>query len=220
VATTPFYDVPRARFLRRMIIPSIFIFSTVLIINGIIYNTPEFQNHPGPAAVLPFWHGATQVYRELFSKLSQMPGLCWAGDTANDFQAHQCQDYWETLEKNSILAILPFIVSLFFVHASVGKLDKFYRRAEKKAASGRAIFGGTVTFPAEGPQDLFGWYYCLRPIMVELKNKSQRKLYIPLGAPIPVPGDILAAFSETQSFGQKRHLALVYAPHVAVVRGG
>jgi hypothetical protein len=38
---------------------------------------------------------------------------------------------------------------------------------------------------------------------------------MPLGAPVPLPGQTLAVFDG----GKKRHVGVLYAPHLAVVSG-
>jgi hypothetical protein len=98
-------------------------------------------------------------------------------------------------------------------------LAGFYRRSRKKVDSGQAAFKGTVTQPPEAPNDFFGWFFCLRAISLQLPNKKQVKVYQPLEAPLPLPGQEFAVYDGGSHFGQKRHLGQLYAPHLAIVSG-
>ena len=186
---------------------------------GVVATSVEFQNSQVPAAVPPFWIASFNHYREVFSNVSQIPEVCWSGSAVNDFQVHQCDQYWGHLLKSGGLALASFVLVALFLFLSLDNLNGTYKRARKRAEKGKAAFGGTVTNPAEGPGDIFSWFYCLRPVMVELQDKRQLKVYVPLEFSAPTPGQTLAVFEEISSFGEKRRLAVLYAPHVAVVRG-
>jgi len=219
VAVTPFHDIPKKIFLSRMVQPCLGLLFFLIMLVGVVANSSDFQEGSRPTAVAPFWIAAFRHYGQVFSNLSQMPGVCWSGNTVNDFQAHQCETYWTSLSKSGVLALSPFLVVAMLLYVSLENLTSLYKRTQKKAEKGNAAFGGTVTHPAQGPPDVFSWFYCFRPIMIELPNKAQVKVYVPLEVPVPNPGEILAVFEGTVVFGEKRHLAMLYAPHVAVVRG-
>ena len=206
-------------FWARVSTPSAILLVILFFSVGIVANSPEFQQSSGPSAVIPFWEATFNHYDATFDKLTNLPMICIYGEKVNDFQQVQCDRDLSELAKYLGLALSPFGIvglALFLMESSFAGL---YRATRKKVAVGKAKFGGTVTNPPRAPGDLFSWFYCLTPIMVELPSKHQIKVYISSQEALPMAGETLAAFEAGYHFGQKRFVAVVYAPHVAVVRG-
>jgi hypothetical protein len=145
--------------------------------------------------------------------------VCWGDNAVNDFQRRQCSEFWDRLGLGALLGLLPLGLGWLAWTLAFGSLQSFYRTARKRIESAKPVMGGIVTDPAEAPGDLFSRFYCLRPIGVQLLDGRQLKVFIPLDAPIPVPGEKMAVFEAIQAMGEARHVAQVYAPHVAVVAG-
>ena len=186
---------------------------------GVIANSAEFQTQSGPTQVVPFWEAAVRLYLDVFSSLTQIPQMCVSGSIVNDFQANQCSLYWDHLIKAGGLSFLPLGIVGIFLYLSFDYLSSTYKKTRKRIEKKKAAFKGTVTHPPEGPADFYSWFFCFRTIIVETQNKNQVKVYVPLDGAAPHPGETLAVFEPIYSFGEKRHIAMVYAPHVAVVRG-
>lgn len=121
--------------------------------------------------------------------------------------------------KSGGLAFSPLFLLALILWLSLENVSGFYRRAQKKVEKGKVLSSGVVTNPPTAPSDLFSWFYCFRPITVELSNKTQITVYVSLDSPPPLPGETLVIFEMGKVFGEKRHVAMLYAPHVAVVRG-
>ncbi len=202
-----------------MIGPGIVILIFFFLCVGVVANSPEFQQHNGPAIVKPFWVSAFKHYNQVFSSLFHVPEVCLPGRAVNDFQVHQCNQFWDQLAKSGGLAVTPFFILAIVVFLGMDQLKGIYKKVQNKANKGKAALSGTVTHPAEAPGDLFSWFFCLRPVMVQLPNKSQIKVYVPLESILPTPGQTMAIFEPIMVLGEKRHFAIIYAPHVAVVRG-
>jgi len=114
---------------------------------------------------------------------------------------------------------LPFLIAFLVWRGLLGNLENFYRRSYQKISSGQAAFKGTVTNPALGPDDFFGWFFCLRSIVVERADRSQLRVHMPRGSIVPRPGEQLAVFESGKSFGVQRYIGILYAPHVAIIHG-
>jgi len=158
-------------------------------------------------------------WKQTLSYWFQFPTACWGDNAVNDFQRSQCADFYNRLTTSTILALIPSAAALIFLLLALDKLNGFYRRSRKTIDKGKALFAGMVTEPAEAPNDLFGRTFCLRAISVQLSNKQQMSVYLPLNAPVPLPGQTLAVFEGGKFFGAKRYIATLYAPHLAVVSG-
>jgi hypothetical protein len=219
VATTPFHDIPKVTFLNRTIWPSLGALVFLYLCVGVVANSSEFQQPRGPTAVIPFWEAALKHYQDFFSLFSSVPGVCWFGSAVNDFQVSQCNQLWGQLFRQGSLAGAPFIVIGIALLICLDSLAALYKRTQKKIQIGKADFTGTVTNPPEAPNDFFSWFYCLRPIMVQLKDRTQVKVYVPWNVTPPQPGETLIAFNLGSVLGEKRHLGMAYTPHVAIVRG-
>jgi len=202
-----------------MLTPAVGIFIFCFFVVGVIAGSPEFHKPDGPMKVVPFWEMAFHHYNIVLTEVFSIPAVCLVGGTVNDFQDHQCQVYWTELLKSGGLAALPLAGVGLFLMMGLDALGATYKRAQKKIETGTSAVGGTVTNPPDAPSDFYSWFYCFRPIMVELSTKEQVKVYMPKEAPMPSPGTKFAVFEMGKSLGEKRRIGTVYAPHVAVIRG-
>jgi hypothetical protein len=220
MAVTPFHDAPKKLFLTRMLGgPAVAAFAAGWLVLGIVSEAPQFAQARGPAAEGSLFRSAGQTVGSFLSKISRMPEVCWSGDTVNEFQGKQCERYWNDLYVAGGLSAIPFVAVGLLMLMGLDQLNGLYRRSRRKVESGKATFGGTVTSPAVAANDIFGWFFCFRAVAVQLSNKTQVKVYMPLSVPVPLPGQAVAVFEAGRVFGTKRYVAILYAPHVAVVRG-
>jgi hypothetical protein len=220
VALTPFHDVPRRIFFRRIALPGAGLLVFLLMCVGIVANSPAFQEpNKGPSSVVPFWEASWMHYQIVGASLGKIPQVCWSGNAVNDFQKSQCEEFWSNFLKLAGLAVAPFAFVWLFVFFGIDRISKTYQKAQKKAEKGKAVFGGVVTNPPDAPADLFSWFYCFRTVTVQLSDKTQVTVYAALETPAPLPGETLVAFDVGTVFGERRHVAMLYAPHVAIVRG-
>ncbi len=216
---TAFDEVPQGLFFSRMGLPCFFLGVFFFFGVGVVANSLEFQQVGVPSEVAPFWSSAFRHYSRVISSVTQGPEFCWSGQTVNEFQERQCSQYWEGLVKSGSLAFIPFIFIALFLYFALGFFSDLYRGIQKKIKKGKASFAAIVTNPPEGKPDIFSWFYCLRPIVVQLPNQVQIKAYIPYEASIPTPGQTMAVFEMSSWLGEKRYLALTYDPHIVIVKG-
>jgi hypothetical protein len=216
---TPFDDIPWLRFSLNLVIPSSLILVFFFCAVGVVANSTEFHKPDGPQTVLPFWETTVQLDKQVLAQIQSLPQVCVMGTTVNEFQASQCENFWNELIKSGALALVPVFALLFYWWFSWRDLLSTYQRARKTILQGKASFLGVVTQPPEAPRDLYSWFYGLRPIMVQLKSKQQTKVYLSRSAPKPEPGTQLVLFDMGHAFGERRSIGMPYMPHVAVFRG-
>jgi hypothetical protein len=219
VANTPFKELPTARFLRHLILPCAFLLGVGYLCVGVVANTPYFQEASGPTTVPTFLESSINVYQLTISRLSNLPAFCVYDEKVNEFQQSQCSHYWDDLLRTGGLALSPFFLVLLVIFLNLEIMKSFYSHMNKKVEKEKANFSGKVTHPPEAPGDFFSQYYCLQPVTVEIANKTQIKVYLSSMLPVPMAGQTLALFDDGEHFGKKRYLAVVYAPHIAVVKG-
>jgi hypothetical protein len=219
VAMTPFQDIPKKFFVIRMGLPVVGLFVFCFFLVGVIASSPAFQKFDAPASVIPFWESAFKHYHSFFAQIWSMPGFCLMGARVNEFQVHQCDSFWAEFLKVGGLALLPAVVVGGFLWIGLDSLKTAYRRAQNRFEKGVGAVVGVVTNPPEAPTDFYSWFYCFRPVMVQLPTQEQIKVHVPLFAHAPSPGQKLIAFELEKSSGEKRYVGMLYTPHVAVVRG-
>ncbi len=196
---------------------------------GVLVNLPPLQYTPAiPAPILPGvtksvslmpWSAAMSHFHQWSYSISNIPQVCWSGNAVSDFQRTQCQDFWIQLGWSTLFAFLPLGFVLLFLKLGLDSMQIRYKKARKLIEKGSAIAKGVVTQPAVAPNDRFGWFFCLRSISIELPNKSQIVVYMPLDDAIPLPGETLAVFDWGEHFGKKRLIGTLYAPHLAILSG-
>jgi hypothetical protein len=212
-----------------MLLPMAMVFCLSLGLMGSLADPDTFAPRPvtadaGAAGALPadlasLPRGGIQHWRTTYYFATHIPEVCWGDNALNDFQKGQCGEFWKHLEMSLVLSLLPFALAFVFWKLALRSLEKVHRTARKQIEIGKPKSRGIATDPVDASHDLFSRVYCLRPIGVQLPGGKQIKAYIPLDAPAPEPGHMLAVFEPFQAFGERRHFAVTYAPHVAVVSG-
>ena len=216
---TPFDDVPNTGFIFRLIGVALAMGVVAALGVGVASHFPPFQYVEFQDESPSFARAPYLFYQRLGSTLNFLPQICWKEVTIDEFQKTQCVDFWNLLVYRAGLGAVPFGVVLLVFLWGYSSLYGFFSRAKRKAKKGKADYGGVVTNPPETFRGLFGWLYGFRAVMIQLPNKTQVKVYVSLELSAPVPGQTLVAFNISRGFWEKRYLAMVYAPHVAVVRG-
>lgn len=119
----------------------------------------------------------------------------------------------------TILAAFPLGLLVLFGFLMGDRFRQIYRQGFKRVEKGNAVEVGRVTAPARLRSDLFGFFFCLRSVSVQLKSGRQLRLYVPLHARQPKTGETVAIFEMGEYFGKKRYVGVLYTPHVAVIGG-
>jgi hypothetical protein len=154
-----------------------------------------------------------------FHNLTHLPEVCVSGGAINPQEEQMCDDFWEDFQNAGILAAIPFLGMGVFLFMSVETLATTYRRVRKRVEKGiSGDLSGTVTDPPLVRGDFFSWVHGFQSIGVELANRKQMKVYLPLHAPKPAAGQTMILF-QNKFMGKPVFLAILYAPHVAVVSG-
>lgn len=185
---------------------------------GPLSQRPEFQGS-GDAAHPLMMMTPLELYKDLFQRVTHLPEACWEGNPSSDFQAHQCEEFWARLSVQGVLAALPVGLVLIFYFIAFDRFLGFFRRCRKVMDAGKAIATGVVTQPPLAPPDPLARLFGLRCVSIELKKGVQTVAYLRVDDPNPLPGQNFAIFDLGVQFGKKRLLAVLYAPHLTVVRG-
>lgn len=205
-----------------MLIPAALFGVLGFVATGFVSGTPEFRRPSrAPSGFSSPVELAQQHYASLQADLAQIPEACLNGATANDFQKHQCDEYWSALIKRVALGILPVFSILFFYLPVRGIFEKVYTRSRKAIEKGKAFSSATaVPFAGAGKaSDFFCWFFCFSKQSVQLPNRSMVDVYFPQAAILPRPGQTVAVFELGRVFGRARYIGVLHTPHVAVVSG-
>lgn len=218
MAKTPFDEVPLRLFVMRSVVPLGMLGVCLFFLVGVLDESAILQGLEGPEAILPFWEAAPRVYHDFMTHINSLPSFCVYGDIESEFHKNQCDRYWGDLIKSGLLGSIP-LVGLGLVFAIlVDQLKGFYRKLKKTITAKGPQLKGTVTDPPVGPRDAFSSFYCLVPVMIQLADGKQVKVYVSSRVVPPLPGETLAAFDLGYYFGRKRFVALVHSPHIAVLK--
>jgi len=186
---------------------------------GFVATGPDFRVlgvKPGVDSIIG---NSIRAYVGFYQRATSIPEVCWSGNAVNEFQVRQCSEFWTQLALSAGLLLVPLVAVAFVWTISTDFLSGVYRRARKRVEAGKLLGVGVVTDPAIAAGDKFSYFFCLQVISVQLVNKQQIRVYIPLNASVPMPGQQLALFDGGRVFGARRYWGILYAPHIAVVRG-
>lgn len=211
----------------RMLAPSLLFIFLGFSLAGVATNLPELQFRPklppiGSVAVYAADDGALSRAGKTIWKFAEnllgMPQAC-RGQPLNDMQVSQCTEFWDMMLTYGVTSLIPLGLWVVFILLSMDSLIVRWRRTHKKIQSEAPKAIGKVTQPAEASMDLYSWVFCFRPIGVQLSDGRQICVCQPLDAPIPLPGQKFAIYEMGYKLGARRYHGLVYAPHLAVVKG-
>ena len=158
-------------------------------------------------------------YRSVYVRLKENPQICQKAHEKtvqlNSFQAKQCYDFMSDLYRDATVASIPFIIPLFLYIAFALWASWVYATAHRRVQSKTPKAIGVLTEPMELPMDSFGWWACLRPVMVQLKDRRQIKVYLSYSDQISAPGRRVAVF-KLFTRGKRRYVAVPYLPELFV----
>ena len=218
MVSTPFDRIPKTRVLIQIAAPAFGLLCFFFMCAGVVANSVSFQQPTGPVAAIPFWEAFYRKTGEFFFHLVHIPDGCM-GRILNEFQAQQCELFWWELFRESLLLIVPIILVVGMIGMSLNEVTRLYKQVQRRIQKKKSAFVGVVTDPSGAPGDLLSWFYCLRPTILQLENLQQVRVYIPLEAPPPIPGEKFVAFEIATQGPKKQYAAMLYTPHVAIVRG-
>jgi len=162
---------------------------------------------------------ARYEYGRLPRMLTNPPNVCMTNEFVSEFQQERCGEYHSELAMTAFWVLFPFLMAGLFLRVALSLLNSIYSKSAAALQSGKGLFIGRITKPAEMPNDLFGSIFCLRSVTVELGKNKQLRVYLPQSAEIPNPGVEVAIYDLGRWFFKSRYIAAPYTPHVAVVRG-
>jgi hypothetical protein len=164
--------------------------------------------------------GPLAFYEKSWRAWISLPDYCWSGNTVNQIQKANCARWWTELAAASAVALSPLAGVLLLWMIAGDLLRSFYRRSRKRVDRGNPILTGRMSRRGVVLPDPFSWFFCLRPVRLELPGGKRMRVHIPLSEPLPLAGQSLCVFELGKVLGRPRYIATLYAPHMAVVHGG
>jgi hypothetical protein len=229
VALNAFSRPPFFLFARRILAPGLGVFLVGFICLGIVSGAQKVEGVRTPSGTkmtpdlevtLPPTAAAVLHLKNTAATWGELHAVCLIGNTVNDFQREQCGEIWTRIGIMTGIASLPFMLMGIFLLLSFDQFRFFYRRIDRKVEKGQGSFKGRIRGRVRsGKFDLFAWLFCLQAVEVETTAKKVVQVYLPLDMDLPSPGQTLAVFDAGIQLGAKRLVAVIYAPHLAVIAG-
>ncbi len=214
-AQTPFHDVPKLRFLKSALLPSVLVYFAAYFVMGVVV-----QSGDPAAARLGTLEVARTYHMRLFEEYAAIPEVCKSGAQVSDFQAERCEQSWSKFRGRLGVGLIPPAAALAFLFVAFDLLLLTYRNGRKTLLKSSPVFTGKAGHPVDVAWDGYGWFFCLRAIHVELPGGKSVRAYLPKESHRIRSGDSIAVYDGGNRFGKKRYFARLHTPHVAVVRGG
>jgi hypothetical protein len=218
--TSYFDEIPAARFYLRIFGPLLLCFAICVMGAGFMAKYPSYQDPKSTiGSDVAVWTAYQLTCERLVTQVSENSDSCLRGVAISDFERQRCTVFWSLLSDVLTIVLLPFGITLVALVLLRKSLTRLYCKVVQLIDDRKLVAVGVVTDPPEGSLQLFSWIYCVRPVVVELPNHKQMQVYLPPNGPFPKPGEKLAILEALSVFGEKRHFAVLYTPHVAVIRG-
>lgn len=222
----PFGRLPSQKFWGRLMLPltAIWIVGFLAMGSFSILSRMQFNTavkdpvRVKRASMLPH-KAAMQQIEDFTDSVTHIPDVCWSGQAGSEFQRSQCSDFWNNLLMDGVVASLPFLLVAVFLLWAFDALAKTYLVPRKQIVQGQALFLGTLTAPPTMRNDFYGWFFCLRSLVVQLPNKSQVRVYIPLSDSVPPAGGQVQVYGGKKSWRSVRFFGVYVPPSVQVVKG-
>jgi len=214
-AQTPFHDVPKLRFLKSALLPTVLVYFAAYFAMGLIV-----QSDDPVSARQGTLEAARSYHVRLFQEYAAIPEVCKSGAQVSDFQAERCEQTWTKFRGRLWIGLIPPIGAAVFFLIAFDLLLMTYRNGRKTLLKSAPVFTGKAGDPVDVAWDGYGWFFCLRAIHVQLPGGKSVRAYLPKESHRIHPSDPIAVFDGGVRFGKKRYFARLHTPHVAVVRGG
>jgi hypothetical protein len=162
------------------------------------------------------FHPLLSLYPSSIRRALSTPQVCHqAPGKLNPIQAQHCHEYLRMLFADLTLASIPVLIPLLLYFTFAVWASFIYQAAHRKLKTKNIKVIGVLTEPMELPMDSFAWFACLRPVMVQLKEGRQIKVYLSCSDHTSAPGRRVALF-KLFSQGKKRYVAIPYLPELSV----
>lgn len=228
---TRFFQMPRmGDAVKRFGLLAVLAYFAGFYVMGIVSTQESIQKAASrnlPISPVPFsLQGSTieraqGLHRLLWHQLTHVPEQCSdSSRAANDFQRMQCGEFWGRLSELGWVGAIPFAFAAIFLFVALDGVRQRYRKARQRIQDNRSIGLAVVTDPPEAPGDRVAWWYGVQPITVQVADGKQVVAYLPPEAPTPPAGEKVTLYDWGKIGGRKRYFAVLYAPHVAVIKGG
>lgn len=224
----PYARVPTSKFWTRIAVPAVlvltigfFLMGSFAILSRMSFNAEVREKDPTRirrSSMLPH-KAAFQQIEDFTDAITHIPQICWAQQASSDFQRAQCADFWNNLMMDGVIGSVPFLMLGFFLIWAFDALSKAYLRVRRQIAHGQALFSGLTTQPPLGKNDFFGWFFCFRSIVVQIKGGQQVRVYMPLYEPLPPSGIELTIYGGFRRWGSVRLFGVYYPAGVQVIKG-
>ncbi len=229
-----FGRVPHLRLWIRWLTTGTGVCVIALAASGLYLTTAEGQSFVhgpsrAPTAIVevryPVFGWVLQAARQNFEHFvhyaRHIPEVCWEGNQVNEFQVRQCQDFWYRLSASGVFVMGPLLLGLLVLLGLRSSVGGFYFQARRKVAARRALYSGTVVdtkqLNLKSSRDFFAYLYGLTPVVVQLKNRDLKRVYLGPDSTAPEPGQTLAVFQGGRVWGADRPVAIAFNPQVVTV---
>lgn len=138
-----------------------------------------------------------EFYTGLWQSWKELPLECFAGSTSqvlNSLQQEGCKEVMGGLWIATSLAFVPLLFALLLHRASMKSAILFYKRAERTMRFEQHTAKGKVTNPPRGDFSFWSWILNVRPIRVQLPDKTQISVWTDRKAGEPQPGTAVAVW--------------------------
>lgn len=196
------------QFAPKLLIPSLMVFAFGFVLMGLAVIATRATPLPGSEAAkkvtyLPH-RAALQQIEDFTDRIADYPQQCPGGSQLSEYRGRQCKEIWEDLWMSGVIASLPFVFLGIFLLWAFDSSGRVYMRVRRQVIQSKIAAEGTVTNPPVGRNDWFGWFYCLRSIVVQLKNQTQVRVYMPMTDRIPPAGSALTVYGGAKKWGKPR----------------
>lgn len=203
----------------RMTAPIICIFFLGLVGVSQISHQMDRLQAPNLENLVPEFNASAPFYSKTLTLWSSFPEQCKSHQETSEFQVKQCAQLRGYFLKLNAVGFLPFLLMILSFYLLRIKFLSFHKTLKSKLEKEFSQIAGKVSSKTMNRFDGFGWFYCLRPIEVELKKGVQVTAYIGLDSEMPKPGESVSLVKIGKFDGQLRFFAKPYNPYVVVVRG-
>lgn len=223
VLITPFEVIPKRAFLLRMRFLVLGVGVVLFLGVGIFSKWTATSEAQIPSTI---WFATLQHYIQLVDTLSHLPRACWWENNRDPFQAQQCRVFWDDLWLRLGVAALPFLGAGILAGFGLQRLKFMYKKAQRKALSGKADAGGVILKIERMKETWFSWVYgfnCFEvsfQVGVHSKAQDQKvmRVYLPASVDTPKESQQIAVFDVSFLGIRKRYLGMPYLPHIAILR--
>jgi hypothetical protein len=157
--------------MKRVSLPLLGVLAVGFLLIGETQQIPSSRAKETPSRTI----ASVGLYKNVVSDWSNIPKLCKDDFPLTEFQKTECDSYWREVLSRALLALIPFLVTIFLYRLWSRTITRTYQRAASRVSKRKVAAIGQVT--GQAPQDFYSWLHGFKAVRIK-SGENELTVYL------------------------------------------